>query len=115
MARTTLGRRLTLSFSIAILIPSLTIAFVGGFMLRRQVVAQAQERVTSDLEAGKEIYQGHLERLKDALRIHARPAGGAARPAHAGGPSGARALPRPEPRAGGRRLDLLPARGEGGA
>jgi len=71
MARTTITRRLTVSFSIAILIPSLTTALVGGLMLRRQVLDQAQQRVSSDLEAGKEIYQGYLERLKDALRIHA--------------------------------------------
>ena len=71
MARTTISRRLTVSFSIAILIPSLTTAVVGGLMLRRQVLDQAQQRVSSDLAAGQEIYQGYLERLKDALRIHA--------------------------------------------
>jgi two-component system, NtrC family, sensor kinase len=71
MARTTIKRRLTVSFSIAILIPSLTTAFVGVMMLRQQVYLQAQQRVNSDLEAGKEIYGGYLERLKDSLRIHA--------------------------------------------
>ena len=40
-------------------------------MIRQQVYAQAQAQVTSDLEAAKEIYQIDLERLKDALRIHA--------------------------------------------
>jgi two-component system, NtrC family, sensor kinase len=71
MARTTISRRLTVSFSIAILIPSLTTAFVGGIMLRRQIWDQAQQRVSADLAAGQEIYQGTLDRLKDALRIHA--------------------------------------------
>jgi two-component system, NtrC family, sensor kinase len=71
MARTTIKRRLIVSFSIAILIPSLTTAFVGVMMLRRQVYQPAQQRVSSDLESAKEIYQGHVERLKDALRIHA--------------------------------------------
>jgi two-component system NtrC family sensor kinase len=71
MARTTIKRRLIVSFSIAILIPSLTTALVGVLMLRQQVYRQAQQRISSDLEAGRELYQGYVERLKDALRIHA--------------------------------------------
>ena len=71
MARTTIKRRLVVSFSIAILIPSLTAAIVGVAMLRQQVYLQAGQRVNSDLEAAKEIYRGYLDRVKDTLRIHA--------------------------------------------
>ncbi len=63
--------RLIKSFIIAILIPSVVTAIVGVLMIRKQVYIQAQARVTSDLEAAKEIYNNHLERLKDSLRIHA--------------------------------------------
>ena len=63
--------RLTKSFTVAILIPSLVTAVVGVLMIREQIYEQAQARVTSDLESAKEIYQNYLERLKDAMRIHA--------------------------------------------
>jgi two-component system NtrC family sensor kinase len=71
MPRTSIRARLIKSFSVAILIPSLTTALFAVAMIRNQVRAQAQARVTSDLEAAKEMYQNALERLKDTLRIHA--------------------------------------------
>ncbi len=69
--KSSIKARLTKSFTLAILIPSLVTAVVGGLMIRQQVYDQAQARVTSDLESAKEIYQNYLERLKDSLRIHA--------------------------------------------
>jgi two-component system, NtrC family, sensor kinase len=67
----TIQTRLIKGFSLAILIPALIIAVVGGGMLERRVFDQAQDQVNADLEAAKVIYQQYLERLKDALRIHA--------------------------------------------
>ena len=40
-------------------------------MLRARVYEQAQAQVNSDLRAAQEIYASTLDRLKDALRIHA--------------------------------------------
>jgi two-component system, NtrC family, sensor kinase len=71
MPATSIRARLLKSFSVAILIPSLTTALVAVTMIRKQVTVQAQARVTGDLEAAKEMYQSHLGRLKDTLRIHA--------------------------------------------
>src|SRR5512136_2652947 len=68
--RSSIQSRLVRDFSIAILIPALVTAIVGGRMLRERVFVQAQAQVNSDLEAARVIYQQHLERLKDALRIH---------------------------------------------
>jgi two-component system NtrC family sensor kinase len=69
--RSSIKARLIKSFTVAILIPSLVTAVVGVLMIREQIYEQAQSRVTSDLESAKEIYQNYLERLKDAMRIHA--------------------------------------------
>jgi two-component system, NtrC family, sensor kinase len=69
--RSSIKARLTKSFTVAILIPSLVTVIVGVFMIRGQVFDQAQDRVSSDVESAKEIYTNYLERLKDLLRIHA--------------------------------------------
>jgi two-component system NtrC family sensor kinase len=71
MPQTSIMGRLIKSFSIAILIPSLTTAIVGVMMIRSQVYDQAAERIRSDLGAAQEIYDHVLARLKDSLRIHA--------------------------------------------
>jgi two-component system NtrC family sensor kinase len=63
--------RLIKSFCVAILIPSLVTAVVGGLMIRKQIYDQAQAGVTSDIESAKEIYNNYADRLKDSLRIHA--------------------------------------------
>lgn len=63
--------RLVRNFSLAILIPAFVTTVVGVSMIRSRVWVQAQAQVNSDLEAAKEIYQSGLDRLKDALRIHA--------------------------------------------
>ena len=44
---------------------------VGVGMIRQRVFAQAQTQVNADLEAAKEIYQSTVDRLEDAIRIHA--------------------------------------------
>ena len=69
--RSSIKSRLIKSFTIAILIPSLVTAILGVLMIRGQIYDQAQSRLDSDIESAKEIYGNYLERLKDALRIHA--------------------------------------------
>jgi two-component system NtrC family sensor kinase len=44
---------------------------VGVQMLQQRVFVQAQTQVNSDLESAKVIYRQYLDRLRDALRIHA--------------------------------------------
>ena len=69
---TSLQTRLIRNFSIAILIPALVTTVVGSRMIQQRVVDQAQAEVNSNLEAAKVIYEHHLQRLADALRIHAK-------------------------------------------
>jgi two-component system NtrC family sensor kinase len=71
MIKSTIRGRLIKSFSIAILIPSLISTAVGVGVIRKQIYAQAQAQVNSDLEAALEIWRNHLERLGNAIRIHA--------------------------------------------
>lgn len=71
MARSTIRGRLIRSFSIAILIPSLITTVVGVRVIQKQIYAQAQAQVNSDLEAATEIWRNHFERLENAIRIHA--------------------------------------------
>jgi two-component system, NtrC family, sensor kinase len=68
---TTIQGRLIRDFSLAILVPALVTAGVGVGMIRQHVLAQAQTQVNASLEAAKEIYQSSLDRLEDAIRIHA--------------------------------------------
>ena len=68
---TTIQGRLIRDFSLAILVPVLVTAIVGVGMIRQHVFAQAQTQVNASLEAAKEIYQNSLDRLEDAIRIHA--------------------------------------------
>jgi two-component system, NtrC family, sensor kinase len=64
-------KRLIISFSFAILIPSLLTTIVGTYMIKKHVYKEAQSKVNSDLEYAKEIYGSNTTRIKDALRIHA--------------------------------------------
>jgi len=63
--------RLIRSFSIAILLPSLTTALVAVGLLYSRVMGQAEARVASDLEAAREILQNEQDRAAAAVRIHA--------------------------------------------
>ncbi len=63
--------RLARNFSVAILIPALITSVLGIGIIRQRVFEQAQAQVNSDLEAAKEIYQSTLDRLENAIRIHA--------------------------------------------
>jgi two-component system, NtrC family, sensor kinase len=70
-AKSSIRARLIRSFTIAILIPSIITCIAGTLMIRNEVYRRAENRVSSDLESAKEIYNNYLERLRDALRIHA--------------------------------------------
>jgi len=67
----TIQGRLVRNFALAILVPALVTGVVGVGMIRQLVFAQAQTQVNADLEAAKEIYQSAVDRLEDAIRIHA--------------------------------------------
>jgi len=67
----TIRNRLITSFSLVILIPSLIISLVGILMIQSQVIQQAQNQVTSDLNSAREIYTNSLDRIRDAIRINA--------------------------------------------
>ena len=67
----TIQGRLVRNFALAILVPARRDAVVGVGMIRQHVFAQAQTQVNADLEAAKEIYQSTVDRLEDAIRIHA--------------------------------------------
>jgi two-component system NtrC family sensor kinase len=67
----TIQGRLVRNFAMAILVPAVLTAVVGVGMIRQLVLAQAQTQVNADLEAAKEIYQTSVNRLQDAIRIHA--------------------------------------------
>ena len=67
----TIQGRLVRNFAIAILVPAVVTSVVGVGMIRQHVFAQAQTQVNADLEAAKEIYQTSVDRLQDAIRIHA--------------------------------------------
>jgi two-component system NtrC family sensor kinase len=67
----TIQGRLVRNFALAILVPALVTAVVGVGMIRQLVFAQAQTQVNADLEAAKEIYRSAIDRLEDAIRIHA--------------------------------------------
>jgi two-component system NtrC family sensor kinase len=71
MTKSTIQGRLIRSFSIAILIPSLISTAIGVGVIRKQIYDQAQAQVNSDLEAALEIWRNYLERLENAIRIHA--------------------------------------------
>jgi two-component system, NtrC family, sensor kinase len=71
MTRSSIRRKLISSFSSAILIPALITAVVGVKVIYDQIYTRAQTQVDSNLEGAREISRNNLERLKDAIRIHA--------------------------------------------
>jgi two-component system NtrC family sensor kinase len=66
-----MGTKLTLSFLSIIVIISAVFVMVGIRLIGDRVVAEAQEKVTLDLNAAREIYLGKLSRVNDAVRFTA--------------------------------------------
>ncbi len=66
-----LGARLTLTFVFVILLISLVFVVIGMRLISDRVMAEAQERVTTDLNAAHEIYALALDRLALVVRLTA--------------------------------------------
>lgn len=69
--RSTIRARLIWGFSITILVSAVIAAIVGVRLMQQQINDQAQAQVASDMESAKVIYRHRLDRLRDAMRIHA--------------------------------------------
>ncbi len=67
--RLRLGARLELSFLLIIIVISLMLSLVGTWLIGDRFVEQAQEKVGTDLNSAREIYQNYLVRISDAVRF----------------------------------------------
>jgi len=67
--RMPMGTKLTLSFVSIIVIISAVFVVVGIRLIANRVVAEAQQKVTLDLNAAREIYNGRLNRVHDTVRF----------------------------------------------
>ena len=64
-----LGAKLELSFLLIIIVISLILSLVGTWLIGDRFVEQAQEKVRTDLNSAREIYQNQLVRISDAVRF----------------------------------------------
>jgi two-component system NtrC family sensor kinase len=64
-----LGAKLELSFLLIIIVISLILSLVGTWLIGDRFVEQAQEKVGTDLNSAREIYQNNLLRISDAIRF----------------------------------------------
>ena len=64
-----MGTKLTLSFVSIIVIISAMFVVVGIRLIGNRVLAEAQEKVTLDLNAAREIYNGRQTRVYDSVRF----------------------------------------------
>ena len=64
-----LGAKLELSFLLIIIVISLILSLVGTWLIGDRFVEQAQEKVGTDLNAAREIYQNYMVRISDAVRF----------------------------------------------
>jgi two-component system, NtrC family, sensor kinase len=64
-----IGAKLELSFLLIILVISLILSLVGTWVIGGRFEKQAQEKVHSDLNSAREIYQNNLLRISDAVRF----------------------------------------------
>jgi two-component system, NtrC family, sensor kinase len=67
--RLRLGAKLELSFLLIIIVISLILSLVGTWVIGDRFVEQAQEKVGTDLNSAREIYQNNLVRISDAVRF----------------------------------------------
>lgn len=67
--RLPLATRLTLSFLSIIILSSVIFTIVGVQIITNRVVAEAQERIRTDLNAAREIYLSKLVHVSDAARF----------------------------------------------
>ncbi|TFG86433.1 MAG: HAMP domain-containing protein, partial [Gemmatimonadales bacterium] len=64
-----IGAKLELSFLLIIILISLILSLVGTWVIGDRFVEQAQEKVRTDLNSAREIYQNNLLRITDAVRF----------------------------------------------
>ena len=64
-----MGTKLTLSFVSVIVIISAVFVAAGIRLIADRVVAEAQQKVTHDLNAAREIYNGRLNHINDTVRF----------------------------------------------
>jgi len=69
--RLLIASKLTLTLVTAIVFISVVFILVGIWLIGDRVVAEAQEKVTHDLNAGREIYLGKLRHINDVVRFTA--------------------------------------------
>ncbi len=69
--RVPIANRLMLSFLLIITLTSVVFSFVGVQLIGNQIVSEAQSRVSNDLNAAREIYQGRLREINDVVRFTA--------------------------------------------
>jgi two-component system NtrC family sensor kinase len=69
--RVPIATRLILSSLLIIAITSVVFSVAGTQLIGNRIVAEAQERVRTDLNAAQEIYQGKLDNINDVVRFTA--------------------------------------------
>ena len=67
--RLSIATKLTLSFLSIILLSNLIFTIVGIQIINNRIIEEAQERVRNDLNAAREIYQGRLQHVEDAVEF----------------------------------------------
>ena len=66
-----LGKRLTLSFLLIVIICGFTATLVGVYFIGDVIVRQAQDKVRVDLNSAREIYEEKIKGVKEAVRFTA--------------------------------------------
>ena len=69
--KTSLRAKLVLSFLSVILVCGLVSLWIGFRMISDRVVHQAQDQVIQDLNSARVIYQNHLEKIRNLVRLSA--------------------------------------------
>lgn len=69
--RISLTAKLSIGFFIVIIIVGILAILAGTNMIANGIIQQAQNKVRSDLNAAREIYQERLGDIKDLIRLHA--------------------------------------------
>ena len=69
--RLPIATKLTLSFLSIILLSSLIFTIVGIQIINNRIIAEAQERVSNDLNAARYIYQNRLQHVEDTVKFTA--------------------------------------------
>jgi two-component system NtrC family sensor kinase len=67
--RLSIATKLTLSFLSIILLSNLIFTIAGIQIINNRIIEEAQERVRNDLNAAREIYQGRLQHVEDAVEF----------------------------------------------